>query len=333
MPLLIATDEAGYGPKLGPLVIVAAAWEWARELSDEIAFAPLTIPIDDARCGSVYVDDSKRVFKKQRQASSTMRSLPMTDIVCQAASQWAGLPDPLYRFEEWLNVVAPSDWNSILESPWFAAWGKMIPNGRLARGQDFNDTIINHWSVNGIRLCGVKARCITASSFNSLVDQGANKADILTDSTCRLAVELLDIHGTDHADTVVYSDRHGGRAYYGAVLQHHFDGALPLIECEGKGVSRYRLSLPHSTRARNVTWSFTVKGDSFAPVAMSSMIAKWLRERAMDRFNEFFSSRLLAPETLAPTAGYPTDADRFIADLRRLGLDQGIDDQQLIRKR
>ena len=46
--LLIATDEAGYGPKLGPLVIVATAWSIpGDDLETEALterFAPLRTP-------------------------------------------------------------------------------------------------------------------------------------------------------------------------------------------------------------------------------------------------------------------------------------------------
>ncbi len=42
--LLIATDEAGYGPKLGPLVIVATAWHVPCEFSTAEELAKLFAP-------------------------------------------------------------------------------------------------------------------------------------------------------------------------------------------------------------------------------------------------------------------------------------------------
>lgn len=47
------------------------------------------------------------------------------------------------------------------------------------------------------------------------------------------------------------------------------------------------------------------------PVALASMIAKYVRELAMHRFNRYWSKRM--PE-LKPTAGYTLDARRWLAD-------------------
>jgi ribonuclease HII len=59
--------------------------------------------------------------------------------------------------------------------------------------------------------------------------------------------------------------------------------------------------------------SFRVKADATSlPVALASMLAKFLREACMDCFNAWWRQRLPA---LRPTAGYPQDAVRFLADL------------------
>ena len=49
------------------------------------------------------------------------------------------------------------------------------------------------------------------------------------------------------------------------------------------------------------------------PVALASMTAKYVRELFMLRFNRFFSRAV--PE-LRPTAGYVTDARRFLSDVQ-----------------
>ena len=66
---------------------------------------------------------------------------------------------------------------------------------------------------------------------------------------------------------------------------------------------------------------------------MSSMIAKYLRERLMGSFNEFFSARHQGAGPLKPTAGYPVDADRYLADIRPIIEAEKIARDELIRSR
>jgi len=51
------------------------------------------------------------------------------------------------------------------------------------------------------------------------------------------------------------------------------------------------------------------------PVALASTFAKYVRELAMARLNRYFNA--LDPE-LKPTAGYTTDARRWLADAEGL---------------
>ncbi len=57
-----------------------------------------------------------------------------------------------------------------------------------------------------------------------------------------------------------------------------------------------------------MTFHFSVGGDSFAPTALASMTAKYLRERLMAGVNRYWQSHIA---DLQPTAGYPLDAKRF----------------------
>ncbi len=84
--LLIATDEAGYGPKLGPLVIVATAWRVPCEslIAEELAnlFSPLQNPRSCSGC-QVLVDDSKAVYKSSD-------GLDVLHAVVSASHHWCG---------------------------------------------------------------------------------------------------------------------------------------------------------------------------------------------------------------------------------------------------
>jgi hypothetical protein len=52
------------------------------------------------------------------------------------------------------------------------------------------------------------------------------------------------------------------------------------------------------------------------PVALSSMTAKLVRELSMMRLNRYWGDRI---GEIKPTAGYRTDARRWLEDARRLG--------------
>ena len=70
MAYLIGTDEAGYGPNLGPLVVAATVWEVPRNtqvadlidlLGEGIATQPQRGEV--ARRAKVVIGDSKRLYQ------------------------------------------------------------------------------------------------------------------------------------------------------------------------------------------------------------------------------------------------------------------------------
>jgi hypothetical protein len=65
------------------------------------------------------------------------------------------------------------------------------------------------------------------------------------------------------------------------------------------------------------------------PVALGSMLSKYLRELHMILFNRYWCER--RPD-LKPTAGYSVDARRFLEDIAPLRRELGIEDQLLIRR-
>ena len=64
------------------------------------------------------------------------------------------------------------------------------------------------------------------------------------------------------------------------------------------------------------------------PVALASMIAKYVRELRMLRLNRFFQQQMPA---LAPTAGYVKDARRYLAEIEPVIDRLGLKRSELIR--
>ncbi|HBV64238.1 MAG TPA: hypothetical protein DEF45_14590 [Rhodopirellula sp.] len=314
--LLIATDEAGYGPKLGPLIITGTAWEVQghpdRESLDRL-FQPLREP---HLCGeiSVVVDDSKAIFKP----SSGLAGL---HAVVSACMHWCKRPEnSLLSALPWL---AARDLESIRSTAWLDMQGRDTSWVSPSETRE----CLESWQSTGLRLVGVSSRVITARAFNEFCASGTNKADLLSQTTLGLVKTLMGEHQGSADFVDVYCDRHGGRRYYAGVLQHVFPEHLAQVHSETAKESSYVLS----GGGPNMSVRFTVKGDRFSPVALASMHAKYLRERCMQAFNHYFADRHIGK--LKPTAGYPADADRFLADITAVVEREKINCEHLIRAR
>ncbi len=318
--LLIATDEAGYGPKLGPMVIAATAWMIDDDgLDHETIDAQFCGLREPCQIGSlkIKVDDSKTVYQSRGGLA------PLHAVV--SASHHACGHDPR-TLQQILPLIAADDLVSIKATPWLGQWSatEFLKTSQTAE-------LLSRWTSTGIRLIDVQTRVITAAKFNQACANGSNtnKADLLSESTLQLAKSVFDRHADQQSEVAIFCDRHGGRQYYGGVLGHVFAGATPTVVAESKCQSTYRLVLQRKT----INVSFTVKGDSFTPVALASMHAKYLRERMMESFNLYFRQLHPIGSTLVPTAGYPADANRFLIDIEPTIRREKIELSDLVRAR
>lgn len=327
--LLIATDEAGYGPKLGPLIVTATVWRLPP--SDPLeSLAPLSHTIQPAGLPKLSVADSKQVFKP-RQASGLLA----LEAIVMAAMRWAWPQQRTANLQQLLEQISPADVTELQQQAWFATpelqqpfpqSPRLVPTTQVPSAADVVcDTILDVWTAGGGQLVDVRQRVIDARRFNQLCSQGLNKAQLLSETTAGLVVETLREH--DDAAVTIYSDRHGGRAYYGSLLQHFLPTAALTVVSETPRESHYALQ----QQDRQLQWRFTVKGDSFAPVSLSSMFAKYTRERLMGCFNQYWQDQ--HPTPLKPTAGYPSDANRFLDDIQATVKRLKIRSEHLVRQR
>src|SRR5262249_43780247 len=144
-----------------------------------------------------------------------------------------------------------------------------------------------------------------------------NKSEALSKITLALLADALAHCRGQRA--LVVCDKHGGRNFYGRLLQQQFPDVLVEVHGEGGAESIYRFGQPDE----RVEIRFRAGGESFLPAALASMTSKYLRELSMRAFNDFWCTRV---EDLAPTAGYPKDSRRFRAEIQQVQRDLGIDD-------
>lgn len=339
MAFLIGTDEAGYGPNLGPLVVTATVWEvpdnWLdhtieRDLAQRLhgcirsaadgRSAASNIPESRIDSDDTYppllIADSKELYGP----TTGLRMLEYGVLTGIAAASEI----PTSWREIWTTLRAAST-EELDAEPWFAGYDVPVP--RAADGgtaQGWGRWLRLRLEELGVRIGGIRSRAVFPRAFNQLVALHGNKASALSLVTLHLVRDLLEsIH--DGA-VLVCCDKHGGRDRYCALLQTVFPDYWINVIREGRTASAYRWG----TTSRQVECRFSVRGESFLPTALASMVSKYLRELAMEAFNSFWCAHV---QGLRPTAGYPVDALRFRAQIRHSQSSLGISDDILWRCR
>lgn len=317
---LIATDEAGYGPQLGPLVIAATRWEIADLGDIDNRLQPLAQGVAIAGLGRLQVSDSKQIYSPGKRR-------PLAPLEIAMLSVWQNISQiDLTTLAQWLQAIAPDDLNELANVPWYRDLDVPMPI-------DWDASEVSACDRPSLRaaladpsasLTAAAARIMPARRFNQACEVSGNKATLLSEQTVQLAMPW--IAASEQQQIEVFCDKHGGRSYYGALLQHYFPDGHLTIEAQGRATSRYQIQ----QSGRSIRWHFTAKGDRFIPVALSSMIAKYTRERLMGQFNSYWQRFQPA---LKPTAGYPGDAKRFLDAIEAIRQRESIDLFDLVRNR
>jgi hypothetical protein len=323
MGYLIGTDEAGYGPNLGPLVISASVWQvpdgaGGDDLYRLLGSCVTPAPGPAAQDGSphVAIADSKVLYQPasglRRLERGLLAALALLD---RRPTRWRDVWDALSS-----DSAKPRQ-----SIPWYADYDAPIPleadpaeTERLAR------SLRQGLAAAGVRLVELRARALFAEQFNRLVEGYGSKGAALSHTTLDLVAAMVGPLGD--GPIRVICDKHGGRNRYGHLLSEHFPESLITIHGESRQRSVYRFG-PSS---RRVEIRFQQKAESHLPAALASMAAKYLRELAMRALNDFWCGRIRG---LRPTAGYPQDAKRFKAQIAAAQAELGIDDRLLWRSR
>lgn len=289
MTLIVGTDEAGYGPNLGPLVVAATIWEAAVDAAEA-----------DSACAAAAAavaglwGDSKRIFRGGDGFAALERGT-LAGLACCAGG---GVP------ESWAEVLAAvhagggdaAEWEPVAD-------GLRVPRESESGGcAALAEGAMRTLAAHGLALVAVRCRIVQPRMFNAALAAGLNKSDLLSQVTLDLAAAAV---GSTATAALVWCDRHGGRRRYAPLVSRAFAAPLVQVEEETASHSAYRIA------GRSCRIEFTVRGESRLPVALASMTAKYVRERAMEAFNTWWCG--LTPG-LVPTAGYPVDAARWRRD-------------------
>lgn len=326
---LIGTDEAGYGPNLGPLIVTVTVWRVPGDPSQADLYDLLrtgvspSLPSKSRRgSGDASPDDGPRVTLAD---SKTLYKPPGGLAALELGLLTAlGLLDfqPTCCREVWQRL-ASNGHDALAAIPWHGDYRCELPVA--ADRADLDRLIPRLQQVvadAGVNLLAVRSRAVFPERWNHLTEQHGTKGAVLSRLTLELLAEALT--PLDDEPVLVICDKHGGRNYYAAMLQQFVTDQPVQVYAETRPESRYRWGQP----PRQVEAVFRSKAERYLPAALASMASKYLRELAMRAFNQFWAQHV--PQ-LRPTAGYPLDAGRFRTEIATAQAALGIADRVLWR--
>lgn len=320
MAVVAGIDEAGFGPLLGPLVVSGTAFRVPDDRIHRCLWETLHESCTrEPRHGSkkLVIADSKQIYR----SSSGLAGLERAALVMLAT---AGAKPATWR--ELLETLAPQAVTALERCPWYAQARLKVPvDDAVGDIRTRANAVRSDARLQGVEFLGGFAEPILEEDFNRLIDRTDNKSTALQGIMLRVVDRIL--RATDDPRVRIGIDRLGGRTHYREVLQTAFPQfELEIVE-ESPERSAYRLA----NSARVVRIEFLIGGeDRQLPIALASIFSKYLRELYMRAFNDYWCSQLTG---LRPTAGYYTDAKRWLRDAQSVIERNAIAPAMLVRQR
>jgi ribonuclease HII len=317
--ILAGIDEAGFGPLLGPLVVSCCAFSVKPELLGADLWQVFQHSVGKTRKhlgGRLLIADSKKAYHRDEGVGHLERTV-LAVLQCMKKTP--------AHLTELLTALCPECLPRLLEYPWCQKMTQRSLAGGPGDRKIASGVFAADLEAQGVKLLHLRSCCLDVAYYNTLVGHVKNKAQVLFIAVTQLIQGLLNEFQDDTIHILV--DRQGGRAHYREHLLRSFAGMDLRIVSEGPESSVYELR----TGGRTIRLSFEVGADDLhLPVALASMICKYLRELLMDCMNEYFIGM---SASLRPTAGYWKDGQRFVEELRRHLPQLEIDNHKLIRCR
>jgi len=321
--IVAGIDEAGLGPRIGPLVVTLVCFECDDRTNND-SIEKMLSPALSRSAGiadpKIRVDDSKLVFRGTQGMARLEKA-----VLSICLSGCGGVPTTL---GEWLNEISHPKNPDLEECPWYgpAPFSLSLPLAVSLHDISISGALLRStMKKSGITGFRIRQRVITEPCFNREVARSDNKSELLAESVNTLAREAIRSNSSTRIE--IDTDKLGGRAYYTGMILRAFPMMKLETEEEGPGLSTYHLE----TEGKRVRMRFIRKGDALhTHIALASMLSKYTRELFMELFNRFW--RGLMPG-IKPTAGYPMDASRFLKDVKSTAQAAGIEPHSFTRTR
>ena len=232
---ILGTDEAGYGPNLGPLVISVSVWTAERDLNGTEMYErlfPIACQSNNKKelksvPGAFLLDDSKKLYQGRKAAG-----LKHLEYALLTALRSVGRIRNNALFSDVfdaLNVTTEKSGDYVPESLQPAIWE--LP-GSTPLPIDADQTRLDEKTIafeqiqreSGIRLMDLRSDIVFPARFNAQCDRWGNKSTLLSKTTLNLLKFVLR---NCPDETVVWCDKHGGRNFYADLLNDCFNDNFP----------------------------------------------------------------------------------------------------------
>lgn len=321
--IVAGIDEAGLGPLLGPLTLGFSAFRApTHELWSTLAQSCSAQPRE--RDGRLAVADSKQVFTRDPRGAARLELTALSFLglagtqVAPACAQelLTGLPSDLAakdapQAEPWFGSMS-------FELPWCAQRAELTDR-RLCLARDLEE--------RGIELLEAGFRALAPAELNRSFDRTHSKSRTQWEALQPILTRLWRKHALEGVLLVI--DRQGGRMRYREALDSSFPEARTQIWSESPERSEYFVRELAGPRWMHVIFAERAETFSF-PVALASCLAKYARETWMEGFNRYFTG---LQADLLPTAGYVTDARRWLLAAAPVLERTGMERRSLVRER
>jgi hypothetical protein len=344
-------DEAGYGPNLGPLVVTATVWRVPGDPRQTDFWKSLEDVVRQTatrEADRIHVADSKEVYSPSRGLQPLERSIQTVfGLTPHDSSSFRNLCDwlmtsefakspsgefpallqrtpakPLRNTQPGTKATSSALAPSFLDvEPWFQQSDLPLPlSNEQNEIERLTDRMKSACDDADIQLVRISSDVVLTERFNSVSDFYKSKGAALSRFTLGLLRSIWDPDSGE--PTLIIGDKHGGRSRYDELIDEQLDGQMIFRLQEGRQKSSYRVGTSDI--------NFQSKAEEHFPVAVASMVCKYVRELSMELFNDFWKQHL---PNIKPTKGYPQDAKRFRKEIAAYQERLGIPDSTLWRER
>jgi len=317
MTIIAGIDEAGYGPLLGPMVVTITAFDVPDEKAECSLWDLLNYAVSNDLKGKGHrltVRDSKRLYNAQKGLK------PLENAALSFLWSKDLKTTSFYQLLKNLLCYHPE---TIAEYPWYTGKDYPLPLAtNISAVLNYADLLKYALNKQGVQFCYASSCVVTVQEFNEQVRVTGNKSVVLF-NTCAALIFRLWNNFKGNISLIV--DKQGGRNHYAELLK----GCLPKVDVkilkESAKVSTYEVV----DGQRKMEISFVEKGeDTCMAVALASIFSKYVRELFMHLENQYWFHFV---PNLKPTAGYYTDALRFLSQIADVRKKKAIQDNIVIR--
>jgi len=315
----IGIDEAGLGPKVGPLVISATLFRFHESPAQSLwqGLAGVVCRADRRRTGRLVVDDSKRVYSRQR-------GLGLLEEGVLSFLSASGLQ--ARALAELVDAVSVGPRRRADRYPWYQDMGLGLPRTPAGLGASVKARRLSAaLDGQGVELVAMRSLIAHPYEYNGVVSRIGSKLVALFGLVARLIQRVLPACAGEEVSIV--ADNLGGQRAYAPLIGRFFRGAGIRIEQQSAAGSHYGVRW----RDQEFRLAFLIGGDgSCFEAALASMQSKYLRELHMELFNAYWQAQVPG---LRPTAGYGRDGGRFVREVEPKLAELGLDRLAVVRQR